>query len=89
MRLSKLSVGDLSVYQWILIGNAYGLNGMGHDEIQLYNRMPAEMRNDKTHVCVLNACSNSGLVNECRSIFATIPNKNHYIYTTIVTESIL
>ncbi|CAF1152655.1 unnamed protein product [Adineta ricciae] len=64
--------------------NAYGLNGMGYDAIQLYHRIPMEMRDAKTHVCVLNACSHSGLVNECRSIFATIPNKNHYIYTTMV-----
>ncbi|CAF1372473.1 unnamed protein product [Adineta ricciae] len=64
--------------------NAYGLNGMGYEAIQLYHRMPAEMRNEKSHVCVLNACSHSGLVNECRSIFTTIPNKSNYIYTTII-----
>ncbi|CAF1554748.1 unnamed protein product, partial [Adineta ricciae] len=64
--------------------NAYGLNGMGYEAIQLYHQMPVEIRNEKTHVCVLNACSHSGLVNECRSIFATIPNKNQFIYTTMV-----
>ncbi|CAF1122422.1 unnamed protein product [Adineta ricciae] len=64
--------------------NAYGLNGMGYDAIQLYHRMPAEMKNEKTHVCALNACSHSGLVNECRSIFAKISIKSNYIYTAMI-----
>ncbi|CAF1579670.1 unnamed protein product [Adineta ricciae] len=64
--------------------NVYGLNGMGHESIQLYHRMPLEMRDERSHVCVLNACSHSGLVNECRSIFTTIPIKSNYIYTAMV-----
>ncbi|CAF1690668.1 unnamed protein product, partial [Adineta ricciae] len=42
--------------------NSYGLNGLGHKAIELYYRMPVEMIVEKTHVCVLNACSDSGLV---------------------------
>ncbi|CAF1340153.1 unnamed protein product [Adineta ricciae] len=78
----KINKPDSVAYTAMI--NAYGLNGMGDEAIQLYRRMPVEMRDEKAHVCVLNACSHSGLVNECRSIFATIPNKNRFIYTTMV-----
>ncbi|CAF1313013.1 unnamed protein product [Adineta ricciae] len=78
----KIDEPDSAMYNAMI--NVYGLNGMGYDAIQLDNRMPAKMGNDKIHVCVSNACFHSSLVNEYRSIFATIPNKNHYIYTTMV-----
>ena len=62
---------------------------MGHEAIQLYRRMPVGMKDERANVCVLNACSHSGLVDECRSIFAKIPAKSNYIYTAMVTKSIL
>ena len=43
---------------------------------------------EKTHVCVLNACSYSDLSNEARSIFDNIPMKNKWIYTNMVVKDI-
>ncbi|CAF1407538.1 unnamed protein product [Adineta ricciae] len=64
--------------------NSYGLNGLGYKAIELYYRMPVEMIVEKTHVCVLNACSHSGLVDEARFIFSTISMKNKWVYTAMV-----
>ncbi|CAF1653489.1 unnamed protein product, partial [Adineta ricciae] len=64
--------------------NAYGLNGLGHDALELYYQMPTEMIVEKTYACILNACSHSGLVNEARSIFSTISMKNKWIYTAMI-----
>ena len=61
---------------------------MAPDAIELYHRMPKKLINEKTHVCVLNACSHSGLVNEARSIFEKIPMKNEWIYTSMVVKDI-
>lgn len=71
---------------FISIVNAYGLNGMATDAIKLYRRMPKELIDPKAHVCVLNACSHSGLTNEARSIFETILIKNQWIYTAMVVK---
>ena len=65
--------------------NAYGLNGRGVRALELFHRMPSDFVRDVTHVCVLNACSHSGLVNEALSIFDGIVNKTEKIYTTMVT----
>ncbi|UJR24074.1 hypothetical protein I4U23_027042 [Adineta vaga] len=64
--------------------NSYGLNGMVHDAIELYHRMPSEMIVDKTYTCILNACSHSGLVDEARAIFSTIRMKDKWIYTSMI-----
>ncbi|CAF3520762.1 unnamed protein product [Rotaria socialis] len=64
--------------------NSYGLNGMGLQSIELYYQMPKELINEATYICVLNACSHSGLVNEALSIFKTIEIETQRIYTTII-----
>ncbi|UJR24040.1 hypothetical protein I4U23_027005 [Adineta vaga] len=64
--------------------NSYGLNGMGHDAIELYHRMPSKMIDEKTYTCILNACSHSGLVDEARTIFSTIQMKDEWIYTAMI-----
>ena len=46
--------------------------------------MPSDFVHEVTHVCVLNACSHSGLVDEARSIFNGIANRTEKIYTTMV-----
>jgi pentatricopeptide repeat protein len=61
---------------------------MGYDAVELYHRMPSEMIVEKTNVCVLNACSHSGLVSEARSIFSNIQMKNKWIYTAMVVKCI-
>ncbi|CAF5033517.1 unnamed protein product, partial [Rotaria sp. Silwood1] len=64
--------------------NSYGLNGMGKQAVELYLKMPQEFMNEANHVCVLNACSHSGLVHEARLIFKNIQIKTVKIYTTMV-----
>ncbi|CAF1324158.1 unnamed protein product [Rotaria sordida] len=64
--------------------NCYGLNGMGIQAIELYHEMPSKLINEVTHICVLNACSHSGLVDKARSIFKNIQNKTEKVYGTII-----
>ena len=67
-----------------LIVNAYGLNGMGLEAIELYNRIPNNERDDISHICTLNACSHSGLLDQARTIFDKITEKTASIVTTMV-----
>jgi hypothetical protein len=66
--------------------NAYARNGMGSDAIALYRRMPEKMRDTVSHVCVLNACSHSGLVDEAQAIFNEIDMKSERIISTMVSS---
>ncbi|CAF3783868.1 unnamed protein product [Rotaria sordida] len=52
--------------------NSYGLNGMGIQALELFHQMPSEFIDKVTYICILNACSHSGLVDEARSIFDKI-----------------
>ncbi len=45
---------------------------MGLKAIRLYQELPSHLRNEVSHICVLNACSHSGLLNQARSIFEHI-----------------
>jgi hypothetical protein len=65
--------------------NAYARNGMGSDAIALYRQMPEKMRNAVSHVCVLNACSHSGLVDEAQAIFNEIDVKCERVICTMVS----
>ncbi len=67
-----------------MLVNAYGLNGMGIEAIELFRKMPSELINEVTYICVLNGCSHSGLVDVARSIFNNIQIKTEFIYTTMV-----
>ncbi|CAF4518995.1 unnamed protein product, partial [Rotaria socialis] len=64
--------------------NSYGLNGMGIQAIEMYHRVPSQLINEITNICVLNACSHSGLVDEARSVFNNIQQKTERIYTTMI-----
>jgi pentatricopeptide repeat protein len=64
--------------------NAYGRNGMGYEAIDVYQRISENHRDTISHVCVLNACSHSGLVEQARSIFSQIKRKTEKIVTTMV-----
>ncbi|CAF5034601.1 unnamed protein product, partial [Rotaria sp. Silwood1] len=64
--------------------NSYGLNGMGIQAVELYRQMSSEFRNESNYVCILNACSHSGLVDQARSIFSNIQIKTEKIYTTMI-----
>ena len=69
-----------------MLVNCYGLNGMGSQAIELFRQMPQELITEATYVCVLNACSHSGLVDEARSIFRNSQIKSEGIYCTMVYE---
>ncbi|CAF1229480.1 unnamed protein product [Rotaria magnacalcarata] len=64
--------------------NAYGLNGMGLEAVQLYRQIPRNLLNDVSHVCVLNACSHSGLLDHARSIFNEIIVKTEKITAIMI-----
>ncbi|CAF0889915.1 unnamed protein product [Adineta steineri] len=64
--------------------NSYGLNGMGVQALELNRKMPEEFINEVTYICVLNACSHSGLIEEARSIFKNIPTKTERINGTMI-----
>ena len=66
--------------------NSYGLNGEGRQAVELFHRIPSQFIGDVTYVCVLNACSHSGLVDQARAIFSKIAIKSDIIYTTMVSE---
>ena len=57
---------------------------MGAEAVELFHQIPPEFFDEINYVCVLNACSHSGLVDQARSIFAKIPVKTDKIYTTMV-----
>jgi len=69
--------------------NAYGLNGMGIQAVELYNQIPEEFLDEVTYICILNACSHSGLVDQARSIFENIQIKTEIIFTTMVYKIFL
>ena len=60
---------------------------MGSQAIDLYRQMPQNLRDEITHVCVLNACSHSGLVDQAKRIFNQIDEKSEIIITTMVKYS--
>ncbi|CAF1264235.1 unnamed protein product [Adineta steineri] len=64
--------------------NAYGLNRMGLEAIELYRNMPCHLHDEVTYICVLNACSHSALLDDAYSIFNEIPQKNEQIITTMI-----
>jgi len=59
---------------------------MGARAIELYKQLSEEFIDEITHICVLNACSHCGLVDEARSIFANIQIKTLSIYTMMVKK---
>jgi pentatricopeptide repeat protein len=57
---------------------------MGIQAIELFRQMPSQFIDNVTYICILNACSHSGLVEEARSIFTNIQIKTEKIYSTMV-----
>ena len=59
---------------------------MGEEAIELFRRTPKELINEAAVICVLNACSHGGLVEQGLSIFKDTANKSERIFTTMVRE---
>ena len=57
---------------------------MGYEAIHIYEQIPEDMHDLISYVCILNACSHSGLVDPARKIFKKIPKKNEIIVTSMV-----
>jgi len=57
---------------------------MGIQAVELYHQIPKESLHEVTYICILNACSHSGLVDQARSIFENIQMKTDSIFTTMV-----
>ena len=70
----------------LFVVNAYGLNGLGREAVQLYQQIPIEIIDDIINLCVLNACSHSSLIDEARNIFKNIllDKRTEKIYSTMV-----
>ncbi|CAF4920887.1 unnamed protein product, partial [Rotaria magnacalcarata] len=64
--------------------NAFALNGMGTQAVELYRKMPNNLRDHISHICVLNACSHAGLLHEARTIFNEVSLKTESIITTMI-----
>jgi len=60
---------------------------MGHEAIDLYRQVPVDFQDEITYICVLNACSHSGLVDEAYSIFDEAKMKTTKIVTTMVCKT--
>ncbi|UJR07570.1 hypothetical protein I4U23_011858 [Adineta vaga] len=63
--------------------NCYGLKGQGIEAIKIFRQMPSQFINEVSYVCLLTACSHSGLAEEARSIFTNVPTKTEKIYTAM------
>ncbi|CAF4002513.1 unnamed protein product [Rotaria sp. Silwood1] len=79
----NILIGTCSKIGMIRQFSGFGLNGMGLEAVELYRKMPNELQNEVTHICVLNACSHSGLLDEARNIFNEIPFKTEKIVTAM------
>ncbi|UJR34285.1 hypothetical protein I4U23_021689 [Adineta vaga] len=64
--------------------NVYARNGMGYEAIDLYKQIPDNIRNTKSHVCVLSACSHSTLIDQTRTIINEINNKTEDVFITMI-----
>ena len=62
---------------------------MGLQAVSLYRQIPNNLCDEFSYVCVLNACSHSGLLDEARSIFNESNIKTNRVMTTMVCLSIL
>ncbi|CAF1436318.1 unnamed protein product, partial [Didymodactylos carnosus] len=79
-----MKFGEVEDAECLFSVNAYGRNGMGSEAIDLYRQMPQNIRNTVSHICVLNACSHSGLLDQARTIFKEIGTKTEYIIATMI-----
>ncbi len=59
---------------------------MGIEAIELFNKVPSNMLDNIIYVCVLNACSHSGLTDQALRIYEKIPlnQRTEQIYTKMV-----
>ncbi|CAF1267794.1 unnamed protein product, partial [Didymodactylos carnosus] len=81
------STSERNIITYCAMINGYGVNGYGLEAVSLFYKMKNEAKiipNQPTYVCVLNACSHSGLVGQAKSIFQSIENKDEKVYTAMI-----
>ena len=67
-----------------LVVNAYTRNGMGYEALGIYEKIPDNLHDSILYICILNACSHSGLVDQARNIFKKVPRKTDVVVTAMV-----
>ncbi|PKA64116.1 Pentatricopeptide repeat-containing protein [Apostasia shenzhenica] len=81
-------MGKRDIVSWNAIISGYGIHGLGNEALSLYTAMQVEglKPDDITFICLLSACSHSGLVVEGRHLFHLMtqvyhisPRIEHYI----------
>ncbi|CAF3140343.1 unnamed protein product [Rotaria socialis] len=75
------SIDKPDVITYTAMINSFGLNRMGSEAVDLYRKMPNNLHDEVSTICVLNTCSHSGLLNEAHSIFNEVSHrteKNYY-----------
>ena len=70
-----------------LLVNAFAVNGMGVEALEVFQRMPSQFIDEVAYLCVLNACSHAGLIDQARLIFERAPQKTFKIFTVMVRLS--
>ena len=66
--------------------NAYAKNGMGVEAVESYRKIPVNLRNSVSVVCVLTACSHAGLIDEAQTIYRETSTKTKQIVTVMVNR---
>ncbi|CAF4502995.1 unnamed protein product, partial [Rotaria magnacalcarata] len=77
------SIDKPDVITYTAMINSFGLNRMGSEAVDLYRKMPNNLHDEVSSVCVLNACSHSGLLNEAHSIFNEVSHKTKKMITAM------
>ncbi|CAF1169539.1 unnamed protein product [Adineta steineri] len=78
----SIDTPDIITYTSMI--NAFGLNRMGLEATDLYRKISNSLHDEILYICVLNACSHSGLLDEAYSIFNEIHHKTAKIITTMI-----
>ncbi|KAK7319682.1 hypothetical protein RJT34_04406 [Clitoria ternatea] len=82
------SMNEGSVVSWTAMISGYGMHGYGVQAMELFHRMKAcgIVPNIVTFVAVLSACAHAGLIDEGRSVFASmkheygmVPGVEHHV----------
>lgn len=60
---------------------------MGVEAVESYRKIPVNLRNSVSVVCVLNACSHAGLIDEAQTIYRETSTKTKQIVTVMVNRS--
>ncbi|CAM4978137.1 unnamed protein product [Rotaria socialis] len=78
------SISQPGLVTYTSMMNAYARNGMGYEAIDLYNKIHENIRDRVSHICVLNACSHSGLIDQAQMIFNKIDKTSVEIVTAMI-----